>query len=572
MSTHSWRFFAASAVTLFLSGPDAFAVVTDSGIHPPPEYDTFLPPAVGAIYTDPVFGTTAKRLSDAVNMLDNAGRGDLEWVSTEYSTASPFSSDKTWLILEHQSYFGLYDGNGKYLRDLPLVVNASAEPRWSRVEPNVLFYVNGNALFKLDVSTGWTSLVHEFSEYARIGGMGESDISKDGDHFVFAGDQRYVFVFEISTDRKGPVLDTSGHSFNDLYIAPNNSVAIGWIPTGTARFAGVELFDSNMTFERQLTHALGHMHLTQDTNGDEVLIWTNSNDPVPIANCQNGVVKVRLSDAHQSCLLQLDWSLAVHITAGDGNGWAFVETYAPSNPLPSSAQWVAYTNELLQVKLDGTQTLRLLHHRSRPYNSYNYQPRATVSRDSTKLVFTSNYDLQGILGYGSQYSDVYFMNVPKSTSTAPPQPIPGPSATPAPSPSTTPPPTTPPSSSARYEQDSSAVTYSGSWSQDKLAIFSGGSAALSMEAGAKATFVFYGTGATWIGYRDQWSGIALVTLDGAVKGTLNTYASPQQARATLYSITKLPNGRHSLTIEATGTRSGPSAGSWVWVDAFLVFR
>ena len=70
------------------------------------------------------------------------------------------------------------------------------------------------------------------------------------------------------------------------------------------------------------------------TNGDEILLWTNSADPTPI--CENAIVKIRLSDAHQTCLISLDWSLAVHVSAPDTGGWFFMETYAPADPAPDS--------------------------------------------------------------------------------------------------------------------------------------------------------------------------------------------------------------------------------------------
>jgi hypothetical protein len=398
----------ALACAVVLIGRVATAIEATS---PPPFYDTFLPPAVGTSYVDPAFGISIKRLSNAMYMSNNAAGGGLTSVSTEYSTASPWNRDNTWLILQHFSYFGLYDGTGNYVRDLPYAVHASSEPRWSRSEANVLFFVNGNKLMKVDVVSGATTLVKAFSEYGSISGKGESDISADGDHFVFAGDNRYVFVYEISTAIKGQVLDTAGRAFDQLYVATNGSVAVGWIANGASRFQGVELFDRNMTFQRQLTHAIGHMRLTHDTNGDDVLIWTNSNDAQPIANCQNGIVKVRLADARQTCLIELDWSLAVHITAADGDGWAIVETYAPNE----ASAWAPYTNEILRVKLDGTESRRLLHHRSRPVNSYEYQPRASVSRDGTRLVFTSNYNLQRLFGYPKLYTDAYLAMLPTLT-------------------------------------------------------------------------------------------------------------------------------------------------------------
>jgi len=567
-----------------LSGLAVFAATsssTSSSSVAPANYDSFQPPSgIGATYTDPDFGTVVKRLSDAMNMTDNAGHGGLTTVTTEYPTASPFNRDNSRLILQHASYYGLYDGSGAYLRDLPFAVNASTEPRWSRTDPNTLFYVSGNSLMKLDVPSGSPSVVHTFSEYGTISGKGESDISRDGDHFVFAGDDRFVFVYEISSGAKGQVLDTAGHAFNNLYIASNNSVALGWIASGSGRYNGVELFDRNMNFQRQLTHAIGHMHLTTDTNGAEVIVWTNSDDAQPIANCQNGIVKVRLSDAQQTCLLQLDWSLAVHITAADGNGWAFVETYAPSDPFPQSPAWAPYTNEILRVKLDGSQIERLVHHRSRPHDSYVYQPKATVSRDGSKMVFTSNDNLQQILGYPSLYADVYLVNVAGST-TAPaessPAPTPGPTPPSAPAPTPTPstpaptpaPPASVPTGAALFEEVSPVITYTGSWSANQQAGHSGGGARLAMDAGSAATFNFSGTTASWVGYRDEWSGIATIRVDGVVKGTVDSYSTPQQAQAVLYTVSGLANGRHTLTVEATGTRNAASAGSWIWVDAFV---
>jgi len=148
------------------------------------------------------------------------------------------------------------------------------------------------------------------------------------------------------------------------------------------------------------------MDVTRDINGDEVLLWDNSGDPQPI--CNNAVVKIRLSDGNQSCVISFDWSLALNISAPDGDGYVFVDTYAPSNPAPDG-KWFRYTDELLQVKLDGSEVRRLGHHRSRPANSYNWTPRVSSSRDGSRAVFSSNYDLQAISGYSSEYSDAYLL-------------------------------------------------------------------------------------------------------------------------------------------------------------------
>ncbi len=45
-----------------------------------------------------------------------------------------------------------------------------------------------------------------------VNGRGESDICFDGDHLVLVGDYQDVFVYDISTDTKGPVLTTDRDS------------------------------------------------------------------------------------------------------------------------------------------------------------------------------------------------------------------------------------------------------------------------------------------------------------------------------------------------------------------------
>jgi hypothetical protein len=550
--------FVLSVGVLFVSSTSAMAQGTATGVQPAPNYDSFIPPVTGGTYTDPVFGSTIKRVSNAL-ATPNADRGGyLTWIESEYSTMSPFNSDNSKFILVHESYYGLYDGSGFYMHDLPLEINSSSEPRWSRKDNATLYYHSGNQLKSYNIASGGINVIHTFSEYSSISGNGEMDISLDGDHFTLAGDNRYIFVYQISTDKKFNAFDPGNVAFDSMYITPDNNVIVSWLTSGTARFTGQELFDINMNFLRQVGHADGHKDVTRDTNGDEVLIWTNSDDPQPIPNCNNGIVKIRLANAQQTCLAQLDWSLAVHISAPDGNGTVFVDTEAPSNPESGSSHWVAYTDELLQVRLDGSGVTRLAHHRSRPVNSYNWQPKLSVSRDGTRLLYASNYDQSAISGYTTEYSDTYMIVLNGSAAPAPPSSTPP--APPAPAPSKV----------VRYEQTDPAVQYSGSWYPNHGGFNSGGSAVLAMDANAQAKFTFTGTGVKWIGFRDAWSGIAQVYVDGVLTATVDTYSANEQAQAVQYSVTNLSNGSHTLTIVLTGANGSASAGSWVWIDAFDV--
>jgi len=534
----------------------AVAQNADSGVYVPPQYLTLTPPSAGRSFTDPVFGTNILRVTDALTQRNSDTGGYLTFITDEYSSMSPFNNDGSRFLVVFQSYFALYDSTGNFVKECPMEVNSESEPRWSRTSPDVLYYVRGNQLKQYNTMTGAVSVVHTFSEYSRISGNGESDICFDGNHFVLAGDKRYIFVYEVSSDRKGPVLDAEGRRFDSLYITPNDNVTVTWLATGAGRWSGIELFNRDMVFQRQLSTVGGHMDVTRDTNGDEILVLNNSADPAPV--CDNGIVKIRLSDGQRTCLLSLDWSLAVHISAPDGNGWCFVETYAPADPLAAPG-WTTYTDEILQVKLDGSEVRRIAHHRSRPFNSYNYQPHASVSRDGTKLVYSSNFGLQATLGYPIEYSDVYLVSLSAST-TGGGNGAGGKAGGHSGGGSTT----------TRIEQDDPAVAYSGDWFRNSMSAHSGGTAKLAMDAGSRATLSFTGTAVRWLGYGDEWSGIANVYLDGEFKGTVDTFRAPFHAQSALWEISGLQAGPHTLAIEAAGARNASSGSAWVWIDAFEV--
>lgn len=564
-SISRWSPLLAFALVISAATESAFAQLTTTAIENPPNYNSFLPPSVGGTYVDPVFGSTVRRVSNALNMSNNsAGSGNLTWIETEYPTAAAMNGDDSYFILVHESYFGLYSGStGLYLHDLPFEINASSEPRWSRKDNVTLYYHSGNMFKSYNVSTGATTVVHTFSQYTSISGNGEMDISFDGDHFVLVGDSQNIFVYQISTDAQYQVYNTGGMAFDSVYITPENDVIVSWYPAGTTRFTGQELFDINMNFLRQVGHADGHKHLTHDTNGASVLIWTNSADPQPLENCQNGIVKILLSTGAQTCLAQLDWSLAVHITAPDGNGYAYVETYAPGNPVPGTSGWVACTNELIQVKLDGSGSItRLAHHRSRPWDSYLYEPKATISRDASRLLYSSNYDLQGIESYTADYADTYMIQLSPA--------IGGSGTNPAPTPTPVAPPAAPVTTTTQYLEASPDVTYTGSWYTNNGSFNIGGRAKMAMDAGSAAVFSFTGTAVKWIGFSDPWSGIAQVYLDGALVATIDTYSAVQKAKVVEYTVSALANRSHTLTIVATGTQDAQSQGAWVWVNAFDV--
>jgi len=120
------------------------------------------------------------------------------------------------------------------------------------------------------------------------------------------------------------------------------------------------------------------------------------------------------------------------------------------------------------------------------------------------------------------------------------------------------------------QQGDIAANYSGHWFQNSGTQYSGGSVNLAVDTGARVDFTFNGTSITWIGYRDEWSGLAQVLIDGVMQSTVDTYLTPSAAQTPVYSQSGLSPGTHVLSIIATGTHDAASGGSWIWVDAFQV--
>ena len=130
------------------------------------------------------------------------------------------------------------------------------------------------------------------------------------------------------------------------------------------------------------------------------------------------------------------------------------------------------------------------------------------------------------------------------------------------------------------EQNSPTLIYTGTWfsntnttpsgGNSRLLTHSGGSSALAMDANASVTISFNGTAIAWVGYRDEWSGLARVYLDGRFLQPVDTYKTPGTERQIIFGIEGLAPGTHSLTIQAAGAKRPESKGTWIWVDAFYV--
>jgi hypothetical protein len=122
----------------------------------------------------------------------------------------------------------------------------------------------------------------------------------------------------------------------------------------------------------------------------------------------------------------------------------------------------------------------------------------------------------------------------------------------------------------RFEEtDRSVITYTGSWTHGNFnRAWSMRTVAVSGEPGAQATFTFSGTSVSWIGSRKSTTGIARVYVDGLFVREIDTYSPTDGLQDTVFRVSNLAPGTHTLTIEATGRKNAASSSAYIVVDAF----
>jgi hypothetical protein len=324
------------------------------------------------------------------------------WIMPEYASVCAFSADNKFLVLLHSGgYCGLYSGDGELIRMIP--VGHNQEPRWDSVA-NALYFIRGNAIYRYNADADDIDLFHVFDEYVDfddverngVSGLGEGDI--ESNRIALTGmrttGQRDVFLFDLAKLRKGKMLTLDAYRINGLdnvYATPSGNVQIGWKAQGEGRFQGVELFDGDLDFLRQLAPVIGHNDTTRGAT-----IWCSAADA---SINKNAVVLIDHATGDKFVLMDLDWRYAFHVSSGAD--FSIVSTYAPSNELPSQVWKVPHDGATPELVCETGSIMPRA-------DMYNAQPKASVSRDGSRLVFSSN---SGIMDRGPHYCNTFMVKL-----------------------------------------------------------------------------------------------------------------------------------------------------------------
>ena len=415
--------------------------VLGDGIIIPPDYLTFIPPAqVLGHYRDPSFATRIYRITNCESFAPLGLGGYFA-----NSEVCMFNVDGSYFIAEHDSMVKgkrtlcafLYDGEtGSTVRYLgvddvrpwwirwPLADHyKSADGPYVYFDPKTHFYKfaqNELRLYDVQDMSRYTVL-RRFNEYAKIGSAGgEGDISDNGRYWCLDGDETELFVYDLIDDIKHSVttfaigdLGTSGVDYAAV-SANGDYVVVTWKrpPAVNERYHGIEIYDKNWNFLRQVHPGLIHMALGVNSQSDQV-IYTAATFGFNAFFAERGVVpgdllSIRMADGQYRLLkhipLWAEFDLSACNSVNDGH-YLYV-SYSPRSDDPSLL-WSDFWGEIIKVPTDGSgQIRRLAHHRSRPVAGQitkYWQPDAMVNRQGTKILYRSTYL--------ADIGDLYFFDI-----------------------------------------------------------------------------------------------------------------------------------------------------------------
>gem|GEM_PF-967696 len=397
----------------------------------PADYGSFKPAdQVGSSYVDPAFGTRVFRMTNS-GLAHSAAQGGYFGnseicyfnIDGSYFIASENIIDNGTEIIGSFLYNGINGSRIKYLG------TDTMRPWWIRwalankykkngqyvsFDPMYCFYkYEGNELRLYDVrNLSSYVLLHKFSEYTEIGAAGgEGDISDDGRYWCLDGDKREMFVYDLIDDIKYPVstfdlgtLGSQGNATGVDYAAVSPTgryVIVSWTTEAAeAQYHGIEVYDKQWNYERQIYPGIIHWAVGTDAFGHEV-VYTVAGFSIPEFFTSRGVepgdvISIRLSDGYIRLLKHMDpWAPQVMTACNSKTNGAYLYvSFWPRSDDPSRL-WAPFWGEIVEIPTDGSgEVLRLVHHRSREVagkpEKY-WQPDAVINRQGTKIVFRSTF-------------------------------------------------------------------------------------------------------------------------------------------------------------------------------------
>jgi len=372
---------------------------------------------------DSSFGAKYFRITLPQGMTDQA----VTQMYPDYSKAPAWNADGTRLLLySNNGFWHLLDGNSyAYIEELGHNVwnydGQDSEPRWSHTDPNIIYYVSGMNFYQYNIQTHTGTVVHNFIS-SELGGVtctnihnGDEGNPDDSDRYwafeCIDNNSNYaqqrVFIYDRTTDsviaQKGfgaggmcgaGACPTStnwvgiSHTGNYFLVNWNNDSNDGNL---TVRGTGQEAFDLNLNYISKSSEKNWHGDVVQLADGTEVYVGTAH---LSDTNGYNAVRAIRLSDGVvvTSCMIPPGIN-GYHISGRSKvKSWVLISTYDQNGLGLGSGM---FASEIIAMNMDTCQVRRIAHDQSFRGADYFAEPHAIMNSDFTKVVWGSNWRVEG---------------------------------------------------------------------------------------------------------------------------------------------------------------------------------
>ncbi|WP_397608425.1 hypothetical protein [Silanimonas sp.] len=362
-------------------------------------------PTKGVAQRDPFFGTCVVRATD------HAAEPPSGFARNDYSRRQAFNADNSrFIVYAFNGSWHLYDANTlAHIRALSGPAG-DAEPQWHPTDPNRLYYLptnGGMRMSVLDVNTNVTTLAADFTGklpwagVARVWTRSEGSPSADARYWCFHAENANfgilgVFTYDLQTQT---VVGTRAMTARPDHISMSAS-GRHCVVSSLNGMGGTVAWNRTFTSSRQLHATSEHSDLGLSPTGEDIFVF------VDYQSNAGDLVMVNLDTGVRTALFRtyLDGSgTAYHVSAKNFNvpGWMLLSTYAYSGP----ERWLH--ERIMAVELRASPTIiQLAHHQSRA-NGYWTEPHASVNRDFTRVLFTSNWG-----STSDQDVDAYMVQLP----------------------------------------------------------------------------------------------------------------------------------------------------------------
>ncbi len=337
--------------------------------------------------TDPSFGTTIRRITDA---------GDGNVIKPMYSTIQAWNADETYLILYNQSdgIHQLLNGmDYTFIRNLDDIRPDDIEQiYWDFDDPDIFFYVDAisSDFIKYELSTKTKSAIVNLRTIAACNGDISSGndvqmMSWNSDTIGFRCDNNKAFSYNISTKS---LVEFELDDVN--FLAPMPSAS------GDFFYHNKNVYNSNGTFSVALNEKKTEHSCLGKLAGGQDAYFTVAFDAGPQGGCAGNIIAHELETG--ACFPIISEQLGYDYAKSGTH----ISAVAHKNPGWIAASFVGFEKDgqklldqeliVARVQKGDIKIYRIGHHRA-DVDEFGYwgEPHAVISPSGTRVLFGSDW-------------------------------------------------------------------------------------------------------------------------------------------------------------------------------------